>query len=153
MQSPVNDSFEQMLNAVKPLHISTPTGNSGPDNITTTMTKTNNVECDINRYESVEKSLEYDHNNYATTSQHLINNEKLGVITRRHPNNSITVSAAKIFFSLLLFWLLLIAVAISLFEHDSPWLNSIPALDSVRHIFYEPLRHYILALYVRLGRH
>ncbi|KAK6105397.1 FERM central domain family protein [Brugia pahangi] len=153
MQSPVNDSFEQMLNAVKPLHISTPTGNSGPDNITTTMTKTNNVECDINRYESIEKSLEYDHNNYATTSQHLINNEKLGVIARRNPNNSITRSAAKIFFSLLLFWLLLIAVAISLFEHDSPWLNSIPALDSVRHIFYEPLRHYILALYVRLGRH
>uniref|UniRef100_A0AAF5Q250 FERM domain-containing protein n=1 Tax=Wuchereria bancrofti TaxID=6293 RepID=A0AAF5Q250_WUCBA len=151
MQSPVKDSFEQILDTVKPLYVSTPTGNSGPNDTATTTTKTNNVGCDINRYGSPEK-LEHVHNNYATTSQLLTNEEKLGVIAKR-PSNSITAFAVKIFFSLLLFGLLLIAVAISLFEHDSPWLNSIPALDSVRHVFYEPLRHYILALYVRLGRH
>uniref|UniRef100_A0A0R3RHR8 FERM domain-containing protein n=1 Tax=Elaeophora elaphi TaxID=1147741 RepID=A0A0R3RHR8_9BILA len=155
MQSPDKDSFEQMLDAMKPLCISTPTENSCPDPCatftTTTTTKTNNTGCGINRHESSEK-LALDRNIPTTSSQSLENEEKLKAIAGR-PTTSITTSVAKIFFSLLLFWLLLTAVAISLFEHDSPWLDSIPALDSVRHVLYEPLRHYILALYVRLAHH
>ncbi|OZC12894.1 FERM central domain protein [Onchocerca flexuosa] len=153
MQSPRKDSFEEMLDAVKPLYTSTPTGNRNSDShmtfATTTTTKIDDVGCDINR--SFEK-LKYDRSMPATNSQILTNEERLGTIARR-PTTSIFTSAAKIFFSLLLFWLLLAAVAISLFEHDSPWLDSIPALDSVKHVLYEPLRHYILALYVRLGYH
>uniref|UniRef100_A0A8R1XWS3 FERM domain-containing protein n=1 Tax=Onchocerca volvulus TaxID=6282 RepID=A0A8R1XWS3_ONCVO len=153
MQSPRKDSFEQMLDAMKPLCTSTPTGNRNSDShlifASTTTTKIDDVRCDINRNS---EKLKYDYNIPATNSPILTNEKRLGAIARR-PTTSITASAAKIFFSLLLFWLLLAAVAISLFEHDSPWLDSIPALDSVRHVLYEPLRHYILALYVRLGYH
>ncbi|EFO18590.2 hypothetical protein LOAG_09905 [Loa loa] len=152
MQSPVKDSFEQMLDAVKPLCASTPTGNPSPDSCTIfttiTTTKIDDVGCSINVHRSPDKIK---HHN-PTSSQILTKEEELETIVR-HPTTSITASAAKIFFSFLLFWLLLTAVAISLFEHDSPWLDSIPALDSVRHVLYEPLRHHILALYVRLGHH
>ncbi|KAL3998342.1 FERM central domain family protein [Acanthocheilonema viteae] len=144
VQSPGKGSFEQMLDAVKPLCASTPTENPSPDPCTifttTTMTKIDNVGCGINRHKSLEKV--HDDNIPATSSQ-LLN--ELRPISKR-PTTSVTAYVAKIFFSLLLFWLLLTAVAISLFERDSPWLDSIPALDSVRHVLYEPLRHYILAL-------
>ncbi|VDN41116.1 unnamed protein product [Gongylonema pulchrum] len=65
--------------------------------------------------------------------------QKAGPVAIRR-TTTVAASTAKIFFSLLLFWLLLAAVAIALFEHDSPWRNTIPALDSVRHALYEPLR-------------
>ncbi|VDN02433.1 unnamed protein product [Thelazia callipaeda] len=38
-------------------------------------------------------------------------------------------------------------------QRDSPWSNSVPALDTVRHVLYEPIRHHILALYVRFINH
>lgn len=116
MQSPRKDSFEQMLDAMKPLCTSTPTGNRNSDShlifATTTTTKIDDVRCDINRNS---EKLKYDYNIPATNSPILTNEKRLGAIARR-PTTSITASAAKIFFSLLLFWLLLAAVAISLFE-------------------------------------
>lgn len=118
MQSPDKDSFEQMLDAVKPLCASTPTGNPSSNSCTifttTTTTKIDDAGCGINRHRNLEK-IEHNHNIPATSSQVLTNEEKLRANARR-PTTSITASAAKIFFSLLLFWLLLIAVAISIFE-------------------------------------
>ncbi|KAM3721410.1 FERM domain-containing protein [Dirofilaria immitis] len=153
MQLPCEDYFEQMLDAVKPLCASTPTENPNSGSYTnfstTTTMKMDNSVFDTNIHKNFEK-LKCDRSIPATSSLILTNEEKLGAVARRS-TISITASAAKIFFSLLLFWLLLVAVAISLFEHNSPWLDSIPALDSVRHMLYEPLRHHILALYVHLG--
>ncbi|VDK87588.1 unnamed protein product [Litomosoides sigmodontis] len=143
------DSFEQMLDAMKPLCANMSTENSCPNPCapltTTTTTKIGDVGCRINH-------LAYDHSTSATSYQALANEKKLRAVSNR-ATTSIAASVAKIFLSILLFWLLLIAVAISLFEHDSPWLDSIPALDSVKHVLYEPLRHYILALYVRLAHY
>uniref|UniRef100_A0A915PZV8 FERM domain-containing protein n=1 Tax=Setaria digitata TaxID=48799 RepID=A0A915PZV8_9BILA len=155
MHVPDKDSFEQMLDAVKPLHASTATGNLGPYShtifATTATTKIDAVEWSNSNDKNLEK-LEPAHS-IPSTSSLIMTNEKELETDARCTTTAIASSTAKIFFSLLLFWLLLTAVAIALFEHDSPWLDFIPAVDSIRHMLYEPLRHHILALYVRLGRH
>lgn len=65
----------------------------------------------------------------------------------------VAVTAARIFFSCLLFLLIFSALAIAVFESGTTWLHSLPVVDAFRHSVYEPVRHFLLSNYERFGRH
>lgn len=101
--SPSEDSLQQM-DFLKPLCASTPAGGPGPGTMFTT-------SSDSERFEKPEPSPDIP----CISNKASVTNSKLGA-TLSHSTTSIASSTAKIFFSLLLFWLLLAAVAIALFE-------------------------------------